>query len=142
MDLQDLCVKMYCRFTRIEITIMEGKKMKKLVKMVKIVAFVAFLSGGELFGDDRFEYGFRFDTWSAGRWTDELKKSTPIKNNTKGKLQETKCKSKEDLDEGFTCFSGEIEVSGMLVRNDDDGRIDKPLYFIIRFYHSHCKNGL
>lgn len=105
--------------------------MKKLVKMVKIVAFVALLSGGELFGDDRFEYGFRFDTWSAGRWTDELKKSTPIKNNTKGKLQETKCKSKEDLDEGFTCFDGEIEVSGMLVRNDDDGRIDKPLYFIL-----------
>ena len=105
--------------------------MKTLPKIVKIIAFVALLSGGELFGDDRFEYGFRFDTWSAGRWTDELKKSTPIKNNTKGKLQETKCKSKEDLDEGFTCFDGEIEVSGMLVRNDDDGRIDKPLYFIL-----------
>ncbi|MGX3045982.1 hypothetical protein [Helicobacter sp. T3_23-1056] len=105
--------------------------MQNASKIVKIIAFVAFVYGGQLFGDDRFEYGFRFDTWSAGRWTDELKKSTPIKNNTKGKLQETKCKSKEDLDEGFTCFDGEIEVSGMLVRNDDDGRIDKPLYFIL-----------
>lgn len=100
--------------------------MKTLPKIVKIIAFVAFVYGGQLFGGG-------FDIWEYAEWLDELKKSTqaPIKNNIEGKLLEIKCQSKEDLDEGYTCFDGEIEVSGMLVRNDDDVRIDKPLYFIL-----------
>ena len=100
--------------------------MKKLVKMVKIVAFVAFLGSGQLFGGVDFAYT---------EWRDKLEKSTNkttqivIKNDTEGKLKETKCQSKEDLREGYTCFGGEIEVSGMLVR--EESRLGDILYVVL-----------
>ena len=89
--------------------------MQNVSKVVKIVAFVAFVYGGQLFGGG-------FDVWEYAEWLDELKKSTqaPIKNNIEGKFLEIKCQSKEDLDEGYTCFGGEIEVSGMLVREESE----------------------
>ena len=87
--------------------------MKKLVKMVKIIAFVVFLSGVQLFGGG-------FDGWVYAEWKDKLKQNTqaPIENNAESKLKEIKCQSKEDLEEGYICFEGEIEVSGMLVREE------------------------
>lgn len=87
--------------------------MKTLPKIVKIIAFVAFVYGGQLFSG-----GFDFSVYAE--WKDRLKQSTqaPIENNTESKLKEIKCQSKEDLDEGYICFEGELEVSGMLVREE------------------------
>ncbi|MGX2983093.1 hypothetical protein [Helicobacter sp. 23-1045] len=100
--------------------------MQNVSKIVKIIAFVAFVYGGQLFGGVNFAYT---------EWRDKLEESTNkttqiiIKNNIEYKLQETKCQSKEDLDEGYTCFGGEIEVIGMLVR--EESRLGDILYVVL-----------
>lgn len=89
--------------------------MKILNKVLETVVFVSFLCEGQLFGGG-------FDAWVYAEWLENLKKSTqaPIENKIEGKLQKIECQSKEDLDEGYTCFDGEIELSGMLVREQSE----------------------